>query len=196
MAKEQRVLTEAELNSMRGACSNGLELAIFETLRSTGCRNNELVNILVEDLNLDQNEVYIRMPKRKVHWKKDGGFDSVSEPRYTVLDQAAVAAVRAYLKTRDTRPKSKVFPRTTRALRDMAKRWASEGGVQRPEEVHPHTFRHTRGTYLLASGVPEPYILQMLGWSKASATFRKTYQHAPRDIIKDRVLKAGQGGSQ
>jgi integrase len=180
---------------MRLRCASVLETAIFEALRSTGCRVNELANILVEDLNLDQSEVYVRKPKRKVHWEKDGGFTSTLEPRYTVLDEDAVQAIRVYLKAagKGDKPKSRLFPRTTRAMREMVHRWANTAGIQRPEEVHPHTFRHTRGTYLLANGVPQPYILQMLGWSKGSKTFEKTYQNAPRDIVRDRVLKAGKG---
>jgi integrase len=112
-----------------------------------------------------------------------------------VLDDAAVQAIRVYLKAagRADHPKGKVFPRTTRAVRDMVHRWADTAGIQRPEEVHPHTFRHTRGTYLLAAGVPETYIKQILGWSKGSKTFERVYQNAPRDIVRDRVLKAGKG---
>ncbi|VVB50482.1 Tyrosine recombinase XerA [uncultured archaeon] len=198
MKNTRRILTQAELTAMRGKCSNALEQAIFETLRSCGCRVDELVHVLREDINLEGNQVHIRKPKKVVTWtnRRTGEYESVSNPRDSILDEAAVVALRVYLKTKDFKPGSRVFPRTTRAIHGMVKRWASDAKVQRPEEIHPHTFRHTCGTMLLAQGVPEPYILQILGWSKSSRTFRETYNDPPMDIVKDRVLKARKEASE
>lgn len=192
MSKEQRILTADELKLMRSVCNNALEHAIFEFLRSTGCRVNEMVHVERQDLDIEHNEVYLKVTKRKVKWEgADGAFKSEMKPRYSVLDEEAVGALRIYLKTKNFRPQSRLFPRTTRAVRDMVKRWAYEAQIQRPEEVHPHTFRHTRATDLLARGVPEAYIMEVLGWSKGSTTFRTTYQHAPREVIRAQILKAG-----
>ena len=192
MSKEQRILTSDELKLMGSVCNNALERAIFEFLRSSGCRVNEMVNVERQDVDMEHNEVYLKVTKRKVKWEgDDGAFKSEMEPRYAVLDEEAIGALRIYMKTKNFRPQSRLFPRTTRAVRDMVHRWAREAKIQRPEEVHPHTFRHTRATDLLAKGVPEAYILQVLGWSKGSTTFRKVYQHAPREVIRDKILKAG-----
>jgi len=187
--KPQRILTEAELAAMRSVCEDPLELAIFETLRSTGCRVHELLSILKEDLNLDANTVYLRKTKAKVMWKKDGTFESIIIPRNSVLDDNAVAAIRSHLSTlKKLKPQTKVFPRTPRAIQHMVKRWATRANVQRPEEVHPHTFRHTRGTELQYKGVPTTYIKDSLGWSRKSTTFETTYDHPPQDVVTKAIL--------
>jgi integrase len=193
--KPQRILTEAELSAMRSVCDTPLELAIFEALRSTGCRVHELCAILKEDLNLDANTVYLRKTKAKVHWKKDGGHDSVIEPRTAVLDEQAVGALRSYLSTfKRVKPQTVIFPRTTRAIQNMVKRWATQGNVQRPEEVHPHSFRHTRATELQSKGVPSTYIKDSLGWSRGSTTFETTYDHPAQDVVTKTILGAKKVG--
>ena len=148
-----------------------------------------------EDLNLEANTVYLRKTKAKVHWKKDGGFDSVVEPRTSILDEHAVGSIRSYLSTiKKVKPNTKVFPRTTRGIGNMVKRWAAQANLQRPEEVHPHTFRHTRATELQSKGVPVTYIKDALGWSRGSTTFEVTYDHPPQDVVTKTILGAKRVG--
>jgi len=191
-----RIFTDSELESMRNTCSNALELAMFEFLRSTGCRVSEMLSVLKEDLNLDENEVYLRKTKAKVKWSKEVGpdgkkrFESIVEPRYAILDEIAVGAIMRYLKIRIFKPKSRVFLRTSRAVQNTVKRWAKDANLRHCEEIHPHIFRHTAATRMLAQGVPIPFIKQSLGWSKGSVTFEKYYEHTPRDIVRDTILNA------
>jgi len=192
---EREVLAPNELAKMRSKCNNTLEVAIFEFLRSTGCRVHELVAVLREDLKLEENEVFLRKTKAVVTDRRrsaDGSItcETTMKPRYSVLDDEAVGAIKRHLKTKEFRPNSKIFDRTTRAIQKMVKRWAKDAGIMQAELVHPHLFRSTTSTYMLADGTDRKYITESLGWSPTSKIFDKHYNRPPHDVVKDRILAA------
>lgn len=203
MAKrpERDILTDAELSKMRAECATPLEIAVFEFLRSTGCRVHEMTSIFREDLKLEEKLVFLHKTKAIIVWGKktpDGKrpFEVKMDPRYAILDDNAVGAIKRYLKTVDLKPKSRVFDRTTRAIQKMVKRWAQNAKIDRAELVHPHLFRATTSTQMLMDNVSLPVIKQALGWSPKSQTFESNYNKLPRDAMRDIVLERRKKGKR
>lgn len=158
-----------------------------------------MLNVLVEDLNFEANIVHLRKTKGKVHWHGSGegrSYETRIEPRDSIIDEACVSAIKIYLSTLDLKPKSRLVPLSSRAIRYFVGRLALRARIDRPSEVHPHTYRHTCATRMLADGVPEPYILQVLGWSPGTKTFREVYNKAPIDIVARIILKRPKNGEK
>ena len=64
-------------------------------------------------------------------------------------------------------------------LNDLAAR------VGLPATVTPHTLRHSAATYLLAAGVPDRVVMEILGHSSLAMTSR--YEH----VLSDMLASAG-----
>lgn len=203
-----RILTESETKSMMSQCQDNREKAIVEFLRVTGCRAHEMLNVLVDDVDLENKRVYFRKTKARVRWKtviEDGvkkrvhdGSDIV--PRYSFLDEESVSSLRIYINER----KQKLDNNSTecvlfdidqsdskdaRAVRYMIKRLAKAANIHDWQDIHPHSFRHTAATKMIAKNFPTPFIKKTMGWSERSRTFETTYEHADWDMMQNSFNK-------
>jgi site-specific recombinase XerD len=75
-----------------------------------------------------------------------------------------------------------------RHIRRIVKRYAIEAGIRKPEEIHPHTLRHSYATYLQNQGIPLNAIQQILGHENIETT--TIYLHLGTERIRDLVEKA------
>jgi len=201
--RPERILTDAELRAMREQCESSRDSAIFETLRVTGCRAHELLEVCFRDVDLENKRVYFRKTKARVMWKnivEDGKKkrihkDSIIIPRYSFLDGQSISALRIYMKEREKEigkqftDNMKIFDidpsGDARTIRNIIKRLARAAKMPEWENIHPHTLRHTRATKLIAKGYPTPFIKKTMGWSPKSKTFETTYEHADWDTMQE-----------
>ncbi len=136
------------------------QLAIIETLLSTGCRAAELVNIKLSDINFNTGEVNV--------------LGKGNKERITFLNSAATARIRDYLESRKgeseylfcslQKPYKKLeesgLEITIRRLKKLA-------GIN---DMHPHRFRRTCATIAKRRGMPIEEIQKMLGHEDLGTT--------------------------
>lgn len=180
---KKKAFSDMECERIRAACQTAQELAVVETLLSTGCRVSELVQIKIEDIS-DGKVV--------VHGK--GNKD-----RTVYFNAKAELAIQKFLSERhDCNPY--VFPaglnigekpsskerggcaarywyrdpdligdgmRYTSSIEQMVRRIGKRAGV---DNVHPHRFRRTSATIALRRGMPIEMVSKMLGHEQISTT--------------------------
>jgi len=153
--------------------------ALMELLYATGCRASEMANLRLRDLQLDGGYCVCR-----------GKGD---KERIVPLGRRAIEAVRDYLKNErpETARRAKSPPDTLllsrRGLRirreriwELVKRYAREAGA--PEEVSPHTLRHSFATHVLAGGADLRLVQEMLGHASIQTT--QIYTHVDQTRLK------------
>ncbi|MGB9866820.1 MAG: site-specific tyrosine recombinase XerD [Bacillota bacterium] len=147
------------------------DLAILETVYSSGLRVSELVSLNVGDIDFSNGFVKVMGKGRK--------------ERYAPLGSVAIGVLGRYLE--EARPKlcrrgkkcNAVFLNargdrlSVRAVQHMVKRYARKAGIDRP--VSPHTLRHSFATHLMAGGADLRAVQEMLGHQKISTT--QIYTH-------------------
>ncbi len=173
---EQRALSENEISEfLRVAKETApIHYPIFVFLAYTGCRRNEGVSLEWENIDLVRKMVSI---KDKPHIKIAGipfrckwGSSRVIPLRRELI---------ALLKTFD-QASSWVF------MNDLGnnlynnfyrafKRTLARTSIIRPEEVHPHTLRHSWVSHMLKSGVPIQDVSKMAGHRNLATTAK--YAH-------------------
>ena len=143
---------------------------LLELLYGCGLRNQELVDINMDDIHWSNEALLVRGKGKK--------------QRLVPLGDAAAQAIRDYLPKRQqiTRANSKVASAllinlrggrlTTRSVARIVKGIAIAKGL--PPDVHPHTLRHAFGTHMLEEGADLRAIQEMLGHERLSTTQRYT----------------------
>jgi integrase/recombinase XerD len=153
--------------------------ALLELLYATGCRASEISNLRLADLHLDEGFCLCR-----------GKGD---KERVTPLNARAVAAVGAYFEherpelaaRRASPPEWVLLSYRGRRLRreriwELLKRYAARVGA--PQEVSPHTMRHSFATHLLAGGADLRQVQEMLGHASIATT--QIYTHVDPTRLK------------
>jgi tyrosine recombinase XerC len=165
------VTAPAEVDSLAGL----RDRAILETLYSTGARVAELCGLDRGDLDLDAGLARVT--------------GKGSRERQVPLGRPAVAALRDYLALaggeRDSA--APVFRNrsggrlTTRSVRRVVERWRRRHGL--PEDLTPHTLRHSFATHLLARGANLRDVQELLGHASISAT--QIYTHVTYERLQE-----------
>lgn len=174
--KEKRVkepFTEIEVERLRVAAMNPRtsnanpkrNLAIIETLYSTGCRVSELVNIKIKDIASGQIKV----------------IGKGNKERYVYLNPRAQIAIENYLATRtdnfewlfpggnmiDKGRTLEDHPLEKGTVESIIRKIGKRAGI---ENCHPHRFRRTAATIALRRGMPIEQVSRMLGHESLSTT--------------------------
>lgn len=153
--------------------------AMLELLYATGCRASELSHLKRADLHLD--EAYA-----VCHGKGD-------KQRIVPLGARAIEAVRVYFdaeRAKIVEPLSVDPPwvlLSRRGLRlrrermwELVKRYALRAGA--PEDISPHSLRHSFATHLLAGGTDLRMVQELLGHASIATT--QIYTHVDRSRLK------------
>lgn len=177
---KKEALTEMEIEKIRMAARDEREKMIVEVLLSTGCRVNELVNIMLVDIDGDTILVQGKGAKE----------------RYVYLNARAQLAVETYIKKRRDQnpyllprglPIAKLDKKNKKAkiewwkepnnvdvghtdkgsVENLCRNMAKRAGVER---ANPHKFRRTCATLALRRGMPIEQVSKMLGHESIETT--------------------------
>ncbi len=157
------------------------DLAILETMYSTGVRVSELVGLNVEDVELEEGVARVRGKGKR--------------ERYAPLGSFAVGAIEHWLESRGggvLDRKDPVFVNrlgtrlSTRSVGRMLEKHLAQAGLD--SRTTPHTLRHSFATHLLDRGADIRSVQELLGHRSlvttqiythlTTATLRKAYEKA------------------
>jgi site-specific recombinase XerD len=159
------VLTLEEQQRLLSACQGSSleklrDTAIIRTLLDTGLRKSELANIMVEDVNLSEQTLFIRQRK--------GGRSA-----YVPIGVKAARELDKYIRTR-ARHRHGGLPDLwicrrgkfgSESIYPMIVALGKKVGI---EGLHPHSFRHTFASSWLEGGGQERDLMKIAGWKSAS----------------------------
>ena len=152
--------TDEALERMRDGCGNLRDLAIIDTLASTGMRVGELVLLNREDINFEERECVV--------------LGKGNKERVVYFDARTKIHLLNYLDSRQD-----ASPALFVGLRAPHRR-LTIGGVETMlrilgkalsiPKVHPHKFRRTLATTAIDKGMPIEQVQQLLGHQKIDTT--------------------------
>ena len=173
----ERLLRAPDSHQRMGA----QDLAILETMYSTGVRVSELVGLNLADVELDEGVARVRGKGRR--------------ERYAPLGSFAVGAIRRWLEHRHEEKLERddaIFVNrlgsrlSTRSVGRMLEKYLARAGLAR--RTPPHTLRHSFATHLLDRGADIRSVQELLGHRSlvttqvythlTTATLRKAYEKA------------------
>lgn len=160
-------------------------LAMFETLYSTGIRVSELAGLNIQDVDFHENSIRV---------KGKGGHE-----RIVPIGETALNAIGDYRKQVEINLKNKpasdggnesepLFLNrfntrlTARSIGRILEQTTRECGIAIP--VSPHAFRHTFATHLLDAGADLRVVQELLGHKSLSTTQKYTH------VSIDRLMQA------
>lgn len=170
--KPRKALTSDQMAQLKGSCCNAKELAIIETMYSTGCRIAELAKLKLQDTDIENGIVHLH--------GKGGKY------RDSYLSPDAKWALKQYMKQRNddcqylicsTRGSHGV---STDQMRRDVHRIALRCDMG---WVTPHILRHTFATRMLRNNVPVTDIQHIMGHASANTTM--IYAEISQDNVKN-----------
>ena len=189
-------LTEEQINRLTGAFQSwfdqkdisatkrrirGRYWLIFLTLRFTGARISEVINIKHEDIDFRNAEIRLITLKRH-NPKKQGQYRIVPVP--SSLTSEIANYIVEYPHMRD-----KVFKVDRSNFNKVFKERCLEASIPR-DLAHPHILRHTRAIELLRAGVPVTIVQDLLGHSALTTTaiYLKISGQEAKGILREKGL--------
>ncbi len=160
----KNTLTEAEVAVIMAACKNTRERAMIGLLAYSGIRNDELCRLKKKDLDIASNLLTVREGKG-------------SKDRIIPVSGDSIKLVLEYLAEwpRDNEDYLFTTLRTNKqytgwALRQMVRSVTNRTEIKK--HVHPHLFRHSLATNMLARGAGLITIQRQLGHNQIETTMR------------------------
>jgi integrase/recombinase XerC len=151
--------------------------AILELAYSAGLRAAELAGAKPSDIDLKEQSVLVhgKGNKERVALFGDACRDALTQ----YMEQERVPGNALFTN-------AKGRPISTRTVQNVIKRWARAAGL--PEDVSPHTLRHSFATHLLDGGADLKTVQQLLGHEDLATT--QVYTHVSIARLRDAVEKA------
>lgn len=180
--KEIEALFEAPIKFGKKPEVIARDVAIMETLFSTGLRVSELCNLDINKINLDRREFSIR--------------GKGSKDRVVFVSSSAASAISAYLKIRkdnadplfvhysgikDDEDGGDFMRLTPRSVQRIISKYAAIAGITK--RVTPHILRHSFATDLLINGADIRSVQAMLGHSSITTT--QMYTHITDQQLRE-----------
>ncbi len=167
------------------------DLAILETLYSTGVRVSELVDLDFQDLDEFSEALRIRGKGKR--------------ERLVPLGSHALAAIRNYLRIFQSDPRYSQLPDkegrsplfinkhggrlSSRSVRRKLDKYLKIAGLD--SDISPHTLRHSFATHLLTNGADLRSVQELLGHRALSTT--QIYTHLTPQRLQDAYESAHPG---
>ena len=180
------VLSEDEVESLLDQPdteteSGARDKAMLETMYACGLRVSELCALKLRDIHVGRNVIMV-------------GKGKGAKDRIVPISEFALEWLLHYIDHYRCRNKGKKNPyvflnRQGEAVSRQyffmsVKRYAREAGIERAEEISPHTLRHCFATHLLENGAEIRAVQEMLGHAHLSTT--QIYTH----VSSRRVFEA------
>ena len=153
-----------------------LDIAVSETLFSTGMRISELCNLRSSDVDMHDAVIRIYGKGAKERIIQIGNEDVMGLLKDYVDKYSSEIQDSGYFFTNPN-----ATPLSDQAVRRMIKKYCSLAAIEL--HITPHMFRHTFATSLLEADVDIRYIQEMLGHS--SITVTEIYTHVALSKQKD-----------
>ncbi len=153
--------------------------AMLELLYATGCRASELSGLTANDVHVDEGYCLCRGKGDKQRLVPLGGRAIEALEEYLEHERPKLAA------RNPARPGWVLLSYRGRRLRreriwELLKQYAARVGA--PEEVSPHTLRHSFATHMLAGGADLRQVQEMLGHASIATT--QIYTHVDASRLK------------
>ncbi len=164
-----------DIEKLKAACASPRNMAILTFLLATGCRISEVTGLNRDDINFAATEVVV--------------LGKGAKERTVFFDDVTSMHLKKYLATRtDENPALFIGKRKERlqpgGVRTMLNTLAKAAGV---DHIHPHKFRRTLATMLIAHGMPIQEVAAILGHDKLDTTMR--YIALDKTSVKNSYLK-------
>ena len=158
------VLTIEEIQKILDACTDPVIHTFLMFLVLTGCRIGEACSVKVEDLLVDQKKIVFRETK-------------TDQDREAFLSDKMLGLLETQIKGKTS--SDYIFGQAnnlsaTRYFRGKIAEVCKNLGINK--NIHPHIFRHSYATALLAKNVGIQVVSRLLGHVKIETTF-KYYSH-------------------
>lgn len=169
--KVGRLISSPDVDSVSGS----RDKAIFETLYSTGIRVSELVGLDLDDIDFISGVIKV--------------MGKGSKERIVPIGEAALGAIRAYIKKKAVLPKDNdraVFLNkygsrlTDRGVRRIVDKYIRSCSID--QKISPHSLRHSFATHLLDRGADLRSVQELLGHMNLSTT--QIYTHVTTERLK------------
>tara|TARA_Y100000310_G_scaffold340944_1_gene438451 strand:- start:2105 stop:2911 length:807 start_codon:yes stop_codon:yes gene_type:complete len=154
-----RILSKGEIHGMINATVNLKHKLLIELLYSSGTRITETVKLKVDDVDFDQELIFIKNGKGK----KD---------RYIITSQRFLNDLKKYLSLRKIESEY-IFDKSkghiaVRSAEAIIKNAAIRVGIEK--RVYPHLFRATFATHLIEDKVGVEKVKKLMGHARLSTT--------------------------
>lgn len=177
---------EAMLEAQPDVGTRVRDRALLELAYGAGLRASEIVGLDWLDIDLCQRHARVRGKGNK--------------ERMVIFGEACAEALRAYREGERvkavqgdpvfTGPAGRRL--TTRTLQRVVKVWARAAGL--PDDISPHTWRHSFATHLLDGGADLKTVQQLLGHASLATT--QIYTHVSIERLRETVAKAHPRGGK
>jgi len=175
--KLPELMTEDELKRFYKTvwyASNRSHMVMLKLILFTGIRNEELVNITIQDVDLESMRI-------RIHGKGDKDRNVLFPPyfRGELAMYISIQKEKGAVYLFESNRKSKF---TTRWIREIVKKYATKAGISK--RIHPHLFRHQILTYLTSKGIIDAKI-QLISGHKSRESLSIYQDLSLSDIEKD-----------
>ena len=174
---KKKCLSEGKTTLIIAAAKNRRERMLAMILAYSGCRNQELTNIRIQDVDLSQQTIAIIMGKG-------------DRNRICPVTGECVEELIEYLRERKGQPEDFLFVTNrhghqlqTQDVRKIIHLLAKRAGI--PTRVWPHLFRHSLATDMLDRGASIYSIQAILGHAYVSTTMDYYLHPNPRNVKSD-----------
>ena len=172
-----KVLSGGKITLIIAATKNLRERTMMMVLAYTGCRNNELVDFRISDVDIAQQAITVRRSK-------------FERGRICPISGDCVETLIEYIRQRDGSPEDFLFVTIrhrhqlqTQDIRKMVHVIARRSGVV--GRIWPHLFRHSLATAMLDRGASIYSIQAILGHSHISTTMDYYLHPGNRNVRAD-----------
>lgn len=153
--------------------------ALLELAYAAGLRASEIVGTNLSDIDMRRQEAVVRGKGNKERTVLFGGPCRLALEEYVRKERVPGNRDDALFTNSDG------LRLSSRTVQNVVKRWARAAGL--PEDVTPHTLRHSFATHLLDGGADLKSVQQLLGHENLATT--QIYTHVSIERLRDVVEK-------